>query len=253
MLHSLLIITFLSFSSLVFSKPKVIHVFVALCDNENQGIVPVSKNLGNGQNLQTNLYWGAMYGVKSYFKKSANWTLIKSIKNPKDEVLERCVFKHISTDTYMIADAYDGEFIQGATVDFINSMAGVSKETVNINGVELGIYGNADLINYTGHDGLMDFRIDDYPINKDGEIRDVIILACYSKHFFTEAVQNAKANPLVWSTGLMSPESYTLEYALEYWIQNKTNEQVRTNAVFAYSKFQKCSLGAAKRLLVTGF
>ena len=44
-------------------NPLVIHAFVPLCDNENQGIVPVSKSLGDGLNLRTNLYWGALYGV----------------------------------------------------------------------------------------------------------------------------------------------------------------------------------------------
>jgi len=36
---------------------KTIHVFVALCDNVNQGIVPVSAKLGNGQDIKGNLYW----------------------------------------------------------------------------------------------------------------------------------------------------------------------------------------------------
>lgn len=35
----------------------VIHVFVALADNVNQDIVPVSASLGNGDNPTTNLYW----------------------------------------------------------------------------------------------------------------------------------------------------------------------------------------------------
>ena len=38
---------------------KVVHVFVALCDNRHQGIVPVRAELGNGQDPRTNLYWGA--------------------------------------------------------------------------------------------------------------------------------------------------------------------------------------------------
>ncbi|HEX6730669.1 MAG TPA: hypothetical protein VF074_11680, partial [Pyrinomonadaceae bacterium] len=40
----------------------VIHVFVALADNVNQGIVPVPPSLGNGDNPATNLYWGAAFG-----------------------------------------------------------------------------------------------------------------------------------------------------------------------------------------------
>ena len=42
-------------------KLKTIHVFVALCDNKYQGIVPVPESIGNGQNARTNLYWGAAY------------------------------------------------------------------------------------------------------------------------------------------------------------------------------------------------
>ena len=35
---------------------KIIHVFVALCDNKYQGIVPVPKAIGNGQYPANNLY-----------------------------------------------------------------------------------------------------------------------------------------------------------------------------------------------------
>ena len=40
------------------NSAKVIHVLVALCDNENQGIVPVPAFLGNGEDTQRNLYCG---------------------------------------------------------------------------------------------------------------------------------------------------------------------------------------------------
>jgi hypothetical protein len=37
------------------NSAKVIHVLVALCDNENQGIVPVPAHLGNGEDPNRNL------------------------------------------------------------------------------------------------------------------------------------------------------------------------------------------------------
>ena len=37
---------------------RSIHVLVALCDNINQGIVPVPPQLGDGQDPRNNLYWG---------------------------------------------------------------------------------------------------------------------------------------------------------------------------------------------------
>ena len=54
----------------------VIHVFVALADNVNQGIVPVSASLGNGDNPGTNLYWGAAFGVRTFFAKNKDWQLM---------------------------------------------------------------------------------------------------------------------------------------------------------------------------------
>ena len=62
----------------------VIHVFVALCDNIHQGIVPVSATLGNGDDPARNLYWGAAFGVKTFFTKSKDWQLIDCRPGPDD-------------------------------------------------------------------------------------------------------------------------------------------------------------------------
>src|SRR6266851_706839 len=67
----------------------VVHVFVALCDNEHQGIVPVSTSLGNGDNPATNLYWGAAFGVKAFLSKSKDWELIADVPNPTAVILDR--------------------------------------------------------------------------------------------------------------------------------------------------------------------
>ncbi len=40
---------------------RTIHVFVALADNQNQGIVPVPAALGNGEDPERNLYWGSAF------------------------------------------------------------------------------------------------------------------------------------------------------------------------------------------------
>src|ERR1044072_7487753 len=47
------------------SAQRLIHVYVALCDNDSQGIVPVSKRMGNGNDPENNLYWGNGYGVRT--------------------------------------------------------------------------------------------------------------------------------------------------------------------------------------------
>src|SRR5215472_191938 len=70
------------------SPARTVHVFVALADNKNQGIVPVSAKLGNGDDAEHNLYWGAAYGVKTYFARSSDWQLLSSRQRPKPEILE---------------------------------------------------------------------------------------------------------------------------------------------------------------------
>ena len=51
---------------------KTIHVFVALCDNKYQDIVPVPASIGNGQNPNSNLYWGCGYGIRTFSSKIKN-------------------------------------------------------------------------------------------------------------------------------------------------------------------------------------
>jgi len=104
---------------------------------------------------------------------------------------------------------------------------------------------------YIGHDGLMDFQLSETFINTDGVQRDVIILACYSKRFFSPHLENANVNPLLWTTNLMCPEAYTLHDALTGYIKRETNEEIRQRAAEAYARYQKCSVNVAKGLLVT--
>jgi hypothetical protein len=97
----------------------------------------------------------------------------------------------------------------------------------------------------------MDFQLSETFINTDNKKRDIIILACYSKRYFSPYLEAANVNPLVWTTHLMAPEAYTLHDALAGYIDEEDNEDIRERAVEAYARYQKCSIGAARGLLVT--
>jgi len=231
---------------------KSIHVFVALCDNKWQGIVPVPARIGNGQDPNNNLYWGCSAGIRTYFKKSKSWKLLRSYKIDSIK-LERLIFKNNSTNYYLVADAYNGKYIKNCTIDFLESCSGQMKDTTKFKDRSIGIYGNSKLVAYIGHDGLMDFNLTDDYSNVDNIKRDAIILACISKKYFNRHLGATKAYPIVWTTGLMCPEAYTLHDALMSYINNESKENIRTAAATAYSRFQKCSLTAAKNLLVSGW
>src|SRR5579872_3660079 len=111
---------------------RVVHVFVALADNQNQGIVPVPARLGNGTDPENNLYWGSAFGVKTFFARSVDWRMLGLQKNPKSGVLQRCVFKHRAANVYLVADAYQGDQIRQAILDFLGAAAGESPETIAV-------------------------------------------------------------------------------------------------------------------------
>jgi hypothetical protein len=240
-------------------SPRAVHVFVALADNVNQGIVPVPARLGNGLDPEHNLYWGAAGGVKTYFARSADWRLISQPPGPKPEILERCVFKHRTANVYLVADAYRGDRIRVAIIDFLQAAAGANPEKISVRApptepdAAIPAGGDASLVAYIGHDGFMDFHLRSLPRQANATPREAIILACISKTYFAEPLRATGAHPLLWTTGLMAPEAYTLKSALDGWIRNEAPLQIRERAAAAYDRYQKCGIKGARRLLVSGW
>ena len=253
------ILGLISSESLVVSKEqKIVHVLVALCDNDSQGIVPVPKKIGNGNDPANNLYWGCGYGVKTFFKNSAEWKLIQTWKDPKAHVLERMLFIHRTNNTLLLADAYKGAKIKECTIDFFKNASGNFSEKIIYvqNKKEMSFdIGEAQMIAYIGHDGLMDFSLDSYPAKKKDLVikKEVMIYACMSKSFYYDGVLKSGAHPLLWTTGLMCPEAYTLHATLNGWMMGETGAQIDERAAQAYNTYQKCGIKGARGLFFTGW
>lgn len=256
---NLLIILFLIFLSKSFLgqssaeiSTKIIHVAVALCDN-NQHIARVPAQLGNGKDPKNNLYWGALYGVKTFLKNSENWEFIKSTKKLNDQILERVVFKHKIEDCYLVADAYNGDFIYQTIKDVINFTAGQSKQKITTKNKEYFIKSGSDLMVYVGHNGMLDFDFPEfkYPKKTNQKQMDAMVLACYSNCKFEKPFSESNTNFVLGTNGLVAPEAYILEYALEAWLKNKSKKEIEIAAASAYAKYQKISKKAANRIFAT--
>lgn len=240
-------------------RPIIVHVVVALCDNVNQGIVPVPDALGNGQNPNTNLYWGALYGVRTYCARTAGWQTIESVKPDDKRILDRVIlFSSLKragqrVPVYIIADAWNGAEIKAALSSFLRISAGRSAEVISIehNSTrrELHAGGSAQLVAFVGHNGLMDFSLElTLQVSPQSIPRSAIVLACASKPFFLEPLEAVAAHPLVLTTGLMAPEAYILDAAIRSWIESGTTTSVVEAAAAAYNKYQQCGLNAARKL-----
>jgi hypothetical protein len=99
----------------------------------------------------------------------------------------------------------------------------------------------------------MNFKLPMAYANADGVKRDAIILACISKKYFGPVVAQTGANPLLWTTGLMCPEAYTLHDAAREYVRHASTDVIRASAIKAYAKGQHCGEKEAGNLLVSGW
>ena len=243
-------------------RPLAAHVIVALCDNEHQGIVRVPKALGNGQEPRTNLYWGARYGLRTYFRRDAGWRPVRCDSRPPDGVLERLVLRRQverpgnAATVYVVADAWDGRRIRDAIERFLRMAGGHDAETCMVRlddrTVEFRAGGAAHVVAYVGHNGLMDFAAPPRrPPAGAAPARSTVVLACKSQSYFDGLLQGAGAHRLLLTTGLMAPEAYTLDAAITRWFRGGSPADVHEAAARAYHRYQRCGLGAARRLFAT--
>jgi len=242
---------------------KVVHVFVALCDNKYQGIVPVPAKLGNGQDPHNNLYWGAMYGVKTFFKNSPHWTpreLPEKRTPAADEMddratLDECVFKSVglTPPVYVVARAWNGRYIKNCIGRFLHAAAGQMNADVLVNdsgnALRIDAGGASDMVCFIGHNGFMDGQIFGFP---EGAMQPnpecAVVLACKSHESFASHLKLLKCPPLITTTGLMAPEAYTLDAIIRSWAKGQPPARVRKAAAAAYAKYQRISQTAAERL-----
>lgn len=210
------------------AETKRVRVFVALCDNRTQGIVPVGEKIGNGDDPEANLYWGCTDGMALHFRKTGHWKEVKSESDVTKAILRRLTLKHASADIELVADAYRGSEMKLCLMDFEKAAAG----------------GEYDLVAYIGHNALMDFTLDP-PAKVEGNRTEVVVLCCLSRKYFGERLKALGCRPLVMTEQFMYPGSFILGSMIESWRDGEGLAAMRAAAGSAYAKNQKISVKAA--------
>jgi hypothetical protein len=239
---------------------RVVHVFVALCDNKYQGIVPVPAAIGNGQDPENNLYWAVTYGVRSFFKHSPHWKEIAGIADPNvRSVMRRAVFKSRQLDppVYVVADAYDGAFMKDTLTDFFDAASGEEESDLDADGQTLHAGGLADLVAFVGHNGLMDMSLSAVPMKRRsagaGDRPSAsVVLACMTDRYFTAPLAGVGCPPLITTAQLMAPEAYSLDAIIRSWAIGDKPEITRQKAGDAFAKYQRLSVGRGRGVFVAG-
>ncbi len=241
------------------APPKVIHAFVALCDNASQGIQPVPAKIGNGDDPDNNLYWGCDDGLRSVFSKSKAWQKLPAPAGGLDPdgdgpILQRLVFRHRATSAVLVADAYRGREIKSCLTDYFAALAGRHAVTLSVGGATVEAGGAAGLIAYLGHNGLMEFNVPvpaPAPVAK--EPRRAIALCCVSQSYFRAGLEKTGARPLVLTRQLMYPAAQCLRDATAAWLEGADAAACTVRAAAAYAANQKISRKAAAGVFASGF
>ncbi|NLD37300.1 MAG: hypothetical protein GX654_10570 [Desulfatiglans sp.] len=208
-------------------KVKTIGVFVALADNEHQGIVKVPDAVGKGDDPDKNLYWGTADGLKGFFGRSKDWKKIQTNNtNTNGSILRTMVFKHTRHQVVLNAFAYKGEAISKCIQAF--EMA-----------ISSGTY---DMVVYIGHNGLMDFTLPMPNKNRDQvKTPDCVVLCCKSEEYFKKRIISAGGRPILLTTQFMYPGAFILHAIVDDWISGKSLNTIRSSAGAAYAKNQNIS------------
>lgn len=248
---TIVLLLFAALSPARAAAPLVVHVTVALCDNDHQGVVPVPRAIGNGRDPRNNLYWGCDFGVKTWLLRHEKWRKVDVAPAGDPRILERLVASKViaGRTVYIVADAWDGAEIRAAINGFLEGAAGLRRgEVRTADGVTLGTGGAADVVAYVGHDGLMDFGATARLTGGSGARPRSIVLACASRQYFEALLTAGRSEPLLLTTNLMAPEAYTLTAAIEAFVKG---EEVREAAARAYDAHQHCGIRGARRLFYT--
>jgi hypothetical protein len=237
------------------SIPLIIHVFVPLCDNDNQGIVKVGGKLGEGRNLKSNLYWGAGYGLKTWFSRSKDWKIMKNQFNIDSSILERAVYfrKYPNkAKVYLIIDAYAGDKMKPCLEVYFKSLAGIIKDSINLDTTIIPAYGKSDFLIFNAHNGLMDTEIEVYR-NYDNIQKDAAVISCASYSYFVYRFKTLKAYPLVCTTSLLPPEAYIISAIIDNWATMQSNEKIKKSAGEAMAKVHKLPVKSCIKTFCTGW
>ncbi len=222
------------------TTPKQARVIISLADNQNQGIVPIKASLGDGQDAKSNLYWGALYGAKTHFRRKESWSQT-SLDSDNSDVLESFELKHVAHPASKILfEAWDGAKQNLAVKAYLGDLR--DEKSPN------------DLVCFVGHNALMDLFIANVPALKITKATNVdrrrkgTVIACRSAPYFEPHHESLGVESYVMTNGLMAPEAYVLEGFLKAWLNGDNANQARSGAAAQYAKYQKIPLRNANWL-----
>lgn len=250
--------------------PLVATVFVALCDNDTQGIVKVrNRRICRGDDADHNLYWASAGGLAATMK-AARWRQVTLARFsdgplaaravwrksflPGDALLARGVRSRF--DVYVVGLGYRGARIREAMVDYLNAVNRDDLALEDGAGVALRSGGASHLVAYIGHDYFYDTR-DWRPLldlaKGDSVLpKATLALSCTGDRLIRPAIRRANARILLLNRTLGFPGAWAAEAAIAGLAQGQPMRAIHRAASEAFAAGMGMPVGTALRAFAYG-
>lgn len=228
-------------------RPLVLLVYVPLCSNLQ--IWCGSRYAGNPAGLNTNIYWGAVFGARRFFDEYRTpYERVEAIRGEEPD-LERIVYRQqVSGELWgkpgeqveqlVVLQAVHGSHINDAVERFWTTAT--RGGCVSFRDGERERTERVHVVGYAGHNRLMDgVRLPPAPPLAEARPIPSFVLACFSERYFGPSLRRVGARPLVTTRSYMAPEGYLVRALAEGLASNESPEALRQRAARVQRAWQK--------------
>lgn len=236
-------------------KPLVVEVHVPLC--ESTIIACGNKQLGDGDNPETNLYWATTPGFGEWFaRRGSGWKrmLKQTAATSGDaDILAVHVYRRTITtpaawkkrgapaklEIDIVVHGWRGTAIDRALAAYAADVSGSVARTLTLDdGSTLAAGGAAQIVAWVGHNRLMDLDTFQWP-TPGTMAKGAIAIACHTAAYMEEPVPSATRVPLLMTRDFLFANAAPLEATVLAFASGGSYAKIRLDAATAYAGVQK--------------
>lgn len=237
-----------------------VHVYVALCDNDAQGIVPVKNaSICDGDTPERNLYWRTGGGIASYARAQRYRELEYTVLPDGPIAIRARYAKELAAGgalrargitrvpVELTALAYRGARIDRAMFDFVAAVHGTGPPNAG---------DPPHVIGYIGHDYFLDaYDPLELARARSGQSRvqqAVFALSCLGQRYIRPVIERPNAHVLVLNRGLTYPGAWTVGGLLTGLARGDSHAGIHRLAARAFADGMKKPYSTMLRAFASG-
>jgi hypothetical protein len=245
-------------------RPLVVQVHAPLCDAT---IIPCGNaKLGDGDSLETNLYWSTTPGFGKWFsRRGGGWKKVMERRGEETgdgALLALLVYRRTMNasaawrkrgapkrfEVYVVICGWRGKAIDRALAAYAREVSGLDERVIALpESTELSdephreplrAGGSAQLVAFSGHNRLMDVGAYEWPAPAKRPI-GVIAVACLTADYMEERVPAATRVPLLMTRDFLFANAAPVEAIALSFARGGGYREMRLAAAEAYAGVQK--------------